>query len=120
MTYTLSFFIKGLPPTTNKVLAMGLRERLRSKKRWKDAVIYSTVGKRPPTPLVKASLTLTRHSSIRPDPDGLTSTFKHIIDGLVIAKVLQNDKFENIGFPKYEWEKTAKNEGKISVLVEEV
>lgn len=75
---------------------------------------------KPKWPLKKAKLTLIRYSSVCPDSDGLVSGFKHIIDGLVIGRVLVNDKFENIGMPTYLWEKAAPRGGRIRVIVEEV
>lgn len=120
MTYRLEIEIPGLPETTNEVLSMRLKKRLNRKMFWKQQIAYSVYGKKPKQPLKRANLTLTRFSTTRPDPDGLTSTFKHLIDGLVIAEILENDKYENIGFPKYLWEKAKRNEGKIKILVEEV
>lgn len=118
--YELDISIPGLPPMTNEVLAMKLRERMQSKKFWKEVVIYETCGKRPPKPLLKAHLTLTRFSNVRPDPDGLTSGFKHVVDGLVLANVLANDKFENIGFPVYLWEPAKRGIGKIRIQLKEI
>lgn len=120
MTYKLELEIPGLPETTNEVLSMRLKRRLNRKMFWKQQIAYSVYGKKPKEPLKKAKLTLTRFSSVRPDPDGLTSTFKHLIDGLVIAKILENDKYENIGFPEYLWEKAKPKQGKIKIKVEEV
>lgn len=120
MTYRLDITIPGLPPMTNDVLAMNLRDRLRSKKQWKTAVMFKTAGKRPAAPLARAHLTLTRFSTRRPDPDGLTSGFKHVIDALVLANILENDKHENIGFPSYFWEPAKANMGKIRIEVIEI
>lgn len=75
---------------------------------------------RPPEPLKKARLTLIRRSSARPDTDGLVSGFKHIIDGLVEARVLENDSFEHIGFPDYRWEHAKAGKGHVSIKVEEL
>ena len=71
-------------------------------------------------PLSRAKLTLTRYSSVCPDPDGLVSSFKSVLDGLVECGVLENDRFTNIGMPTYAWEKAPKNEGKAKVIVEEI
>jgi hypothetical protein len=65
-------------------------------------------------------LTLTRGSSVQPDYDGLVSGFKHVIDGLVLAKVLINDDQETIGIPEYKWVKADPKEGFIRVTVEEI
>lgn len=118
MTYRLEIDVPGLPETVNQILSMSLRARMRQKKVWKNIVWLLTAGKRPPAPLKRARLTLTRHSTTRPDPDGLTSSFKHIIDGLVVARILENDRYDNISFPAYEWAHAPAGKGHCTVLVE--
>ncbi len=73
---------------------------------------------RPPEPLERAKLTLTRCSSREPDTDGLVSCFKHVVDGLVEAKVLADDRPSNIGIPDYRWEKCSNKLSRIKVQVE--
>jgi len=90
----------------------------RERDAWIAAVICISRAKLPRAPLQKAKLTLTRHSASAPDPDGLVSGFKAIVDGLVRAKVLVNDRFENIGMPDYRWVKAAPKKGFIQVRVE--
>jgi hypothetical protein len=85
---------------------------------WKEQVMYVVAGKKPPEPLKQAKLTLTRFSTTRPDPDGLTSSFKHIIDGLVLSGILEDDDHDHIGFPTYLWEKVPPKQGKIKIIVE--
>lgn len=68
-------------------------------------------------PLKKAQLILTRVSAVSPDSDGLVSSFKWVIDGLVRAGVLVNDGYGNIGMPEYRWEKGSRGQGKIRVVV---
>jgi len=70
-------------------------------------------------PMMKARLTLTRASSSEPDFDGLVSGFKRVIDGLVAAGVLINDKQSVIGQSRYVWEKASPKRGCVKVLVEE-
>jgi len=72
----------------------------------------------PKKPFFKASLTLIRYSSKEPDFDGLVSSFKHIIDGLIDIGVIENDKQQNIGQPIYQWAKVSPGKGKIFVRVE--
>lgn len=84
------------------------------------SVFFATRASKPQLPLKKAKLTLTRHSSYEPDFDGLVSSFKQIIDGLVEAKILENDKRENIDVPCYLWKKALRGHGKITVRIEEI
>jgi Holliday junction resolvase RusA-like endonuclease len=118
--YLLEFQLPGLPETTNEILSMRLRMRLRCKRIWKRTVWLLVVGKRPASPLKRARLTLIRCSSTRPDSDGLVSSFKHVIDGLVEARVLENDRYENIGFPNYAWEKAPSGKGHCKIRIEEI
>lgn len=115
------FEIMGLPKMSNEGLR-GTHWSVKAKeaKNWKNAVMFEVINKiniRAFKPLEKARLVLTRYSSTSPDADGLVSGFKHVIDGLVKAGVLANDKFTNIGMPDYRWEKCKKGQGKIRVEV---
>src|SRR4051812_26626759 len=122
MTYSLHFSLPGLPRMTNHGSGKSTHWRTvqRDAKLWKSAVALIVGAKRPPAPLQKARLTLTRHSSVSPDPDGLVSGFKRVIDGLVESGVLANDRYENIGMPDYRWVKAKVRQGKIEVRVDEV
>jgi hypothetical protein len=117
--YKLTFEIPGLPRMTNPSGKSNSHwVRYNEAKKWKAMVGLIVASKRPPTPLEKAKLTLTRFSSVSPDPDGLVSGFKHVIDGLREAGVLANDRYSNIGMPDYRWEKAKQKQGKIKVTVE--
>ncbi len=121
MSYRLEFEIIALPKMTNPSGARSTHWRVvkAEKDSWK-AMVQATLKRHtmPATPLSKAKLTLTRFSSVSPDPDGLVSGFKTIVDSLVIGGVLQNDKFTNIGMPDYRWEKVKPGAGKVRVIVE--
>lgn len=67
--------------------------------------------------LSKASLTFTRHSSREPDFDNLAGSFKHILDGLVEARVIQDDRPSIIGSPVFKWEKCAEKLGHITIMI---
>lgn len=72
------------------------------------------------SPLAKAKLTLTRHSSTEPDYDGLVSSFKPCIDALIMANVIENDRMSNVGKPTYLWELAPRNKGHITIKVESI
>lgn len=116
------FSLHGLPKTTNSNSRRHWSHQYREATKWKKAVLVALNSARmlPDKPLAKARLTLTRFSSSCPDSDGLVSSFKHVIDGLVEAGVLVNDKFENIGMPVYQWEKCPPRKGFVRVMVEEI
>lgn len=116
MSYRHGFIIHELPKTTNAQSSMHWRAKMKYVRYWHEMVWM--VRKIPPAPLLRAKLTLTRFSSSEPDFDGLVSSFKPVIDGLVVAGVLVNDKMSNIGQSVYQWEKCKRKEGRIHVLIE--
>jgi hypothetical protein len=118
VSYTLEFEIKGLPPMSNQLLRMKWPQMRRITKQWKRSVWAASWHKRPAEPLNNATLTLTRISTREPDTDGLTSGFKSVIDGLVEAKVIIDDKPSIIGSPVCLWEKGRHGESRIRVKVE--
>lgn len=75
-------------------------------------------GGLPKQALASAVLLLTRVSSVEPDYDGLVSSFKHVIDGLVEIGILKSDKPSCIK-STYVWERGSRGHGKIKVLVKE-
>lgn len=117
-SYLLRFTLEGLPKTTNAGGRAHWAVKVREANTWKRAVFFVTAGKLPDAPLEKAKITLTRFSSSEPDFDGLVSSFKHVMDGLVEAGIIINDKPSVIGQPIYRWEKAPKKMGRIQVDVE--
>lgn len=120
MAYRFQFKLEGLPKTTNALGRMHWGAPNAEAKYWKKQVwlkVLSMNG-RPPKPLKHARLTLVRNSSKEPDYDGLVSSFKRVIDGLVVAEVLQDDNPNVIGVPHYVWKKSVKSF--IEITVEEI
>lgn len=119
MGYQLTFEIKDLPMTTNSKSDRRW-VRYAEMKKWLKLVRMATLGQIPFSPLKKAELELVRGSSRAPDFDGLVSSFKHPIDSLVKIGILENDKMDNIGQPKYHWEKVGPGKGFIRVTIRSV
>lgn len=118
--YRLEFELPGLPRMGNSSgRSNGWRAIANERRRWKMAVFLIVRAHRPKVPLKHARLTLTRCSSVSPDPDGLVIGFKPIVDALITAGILENDRLENIGMPEYKFEKVSPKAGKIRVRVEE-
>jgi len=118
--YTLEFELQGLPKMSNQLLRGHWASKTGHARKWKFAVASKCAKLvKPPQPLTSAVLCLTRCSSREPDFDGLVSSFKHVIDGLVEARILAGDKMSVIGQPRYVWEKAPLRMGKIRVRVEE-
>lgn len=122
--YKIRFTIDGLTRRTNNQQS-NWRARHAESRKWKrrvaEAIIISKVGW-PTRPLEFVKLKLTRGSSRAPDFDGLVSSFKHVIDGLIECEVLANDRMDNFdgGKPEYCWIQTDRNKGFIQVELEEM
>lgn len=115
--YALEFEIEDLPKLPNQLMYKHWTFAHGNAKKWKTLVRMNVHYLRPKDPLHRARLVLTRFSSNEPDFDGLAGSFKPVIDGLVAAKVLVDDKSSNIGQPTYKWEKCKRGEGFIKVEV---
>lgn len=119
--YVLHFKINGLPKTTNAARSKGWRNRYKEDNLWKKEVMVGVCqGKKPKKPLELARITLVRHSSNEPDYEGLVSTFKPILDALIITKVIVDDKVKNIGRPDYIWQYAPPKTGFIEITVESI
>jgi len=116
MGYFLKLTIQGLPKTLNAIGRKNYWIKCKEANFWKNEVANS-VKTLPDNPLEKFTLKLTRHSSSEPDYDGLVSSFKHIVDGLMFAGVIDNDRLSNTGQWDCQWEKTPRNKGYVTVEV---
>ena len=120
MKYQIEFMILGLPARTNNA-ASDWKARMMEARKWKLKVAIAVRPEmRPKIALTKARVTLMRFSSREPDYDGLVSSFKHVLDGLINIDVIQDDKMRNIGRPDYQWHRAPKLGGHIIVKVEEI
>lgn len=122
MSYRLCIDINGLPKFTTNANSHWKARWVESKK-WKrevgERIVYGRLG--PDEPLKHARLILTRYAyGRRPDSDNLRSSFKHILDGLVEARVLIDDSPDVIGEPEVRWLPAKAKQGKIRIEVLEV
>ena len=100
------FHILGLPQMTNSIGRSHWSKKFKEARKWKSLVFtHCLKAKITQLELNRAVLTLTRHSTKEPDFDGLVSGFKHVIDGLVEAKVIISDKPSVLEGTTYRWEK---------------
>lgn len=120
MNYSITFELPGLPKTVNAQNSMHWRDKGTYVKEWHRMVHLSVARQKPEQPLKRASLILTRFSSTEPDFDGLVSSFKCVVDALIVAGIIENDKMSNIGKPDYRWQRVAPKAGKIQVTVQSV
>lgn len=117
--YFLEFRLEGLPKPIN-AQGSNWAKKSREANLWKRSVTLTIGLRRPIAPLPRAQLVLTRFSSTTPDYDGLISSWKHVIDGLVIHGVLEDDSMAHIGMPTFHWYHAPRNKGFIEVSVKEI
>lgn len=121
--FSVEFDIEGLPYTTNSARGSHAHWSCRHKEDagWKRAVWVEVMKNgKPRQPLQKATITLTRFSSNEPDFEGLVSSFKPVLDGLIEAGVILDDHPSVIGQPVYLWERCKAGSGKIRIQVRSV
>ena len=105
LPHRLEFAIDGLPPLQHTRRKHWSQIR-RTDKEWKRLVKLMLLARqRPAEPLDVAQVICTRESVKEPDYDNLVISFKPLIDGLVWAKLLADDKPGNFvgGQPIYRW-----------------
>lgn len=117
MSYRLEFEIPILPKMPNALLGAHWRVRSENKKCVLAHVGAATSGRRPREPLHEAALILTRFSAVEPDQDGLSGSFKPVLDAMKDLRILKDDRPAVIGQPIYRWEKCPPKQGKIHVIV---
>jgi hypothetical protein len=115
--YWLTISIPDLPKTINAGGRTHWAVKAKEAQKWISWIAALTLTVKPPRPLPKAILALTRHSSREPDFDGLVSSFKHVIDGLVHAGIIQDDKPMVIGQPAFYWHKSKPKAGHVLIQV---
>lgn len=111
--------IPGLPPLNSADgLSWSGRRQLRQK--WVGHVRNAVLeAGRPAEPMTKARVTITRFSSSEPDSDNLYFGAKFLLDGLVAARVIADDKPSVIGMPVCAWEYAPRGQGRVRIVVEE-
>jgi Holliday junction resolvase RusA-like endonuclease len=121
MKYHVIIEISGLPKTVNELGRKHWAVKVKHNRKWQEEIFYALQKKeRPEKPLEKVVLQFTRYSSMEPDFDNLVNSFKPIMDALVKAKIIKDDKPSIVGNPTYGWQKCKKGEGKIEIEIKEV
>ena len=112
----LEFVLSGLPALRRDTRHWRVRHREQQEWRVKvrGALPPEWLGRK----LASSRLEFTRFRAKESDYDNLVQSFKSILDGLTHWGVIADDKPSVIGSPKYRWERTARGEGRIRVVVE--
>jgi len=120
MPGNLVFKSEGTPPNYANA-RMHWRVKFVSLALWKAHVVKH-IGRTPAQwRIEQPQLTLTLFSLKEPDFDNLVSRWKPVIDGLVAAGIIQDDKISVIGSPTFHWRKVKKlKDQSIEILVSDI
>ena len=95
--YELRIELTELPQSLNKKLRKHWTKNHRENNLW-DTLIYQKVFRQlPPTPLKRAKLRIVKHFWRTMDFDGFVGSLKPVVDALVTAGVLIDDKWDVVG-----------------------
>lgn len=97
MPYSLDLALPCLPVSLNRALRGNRAQYFRRNRRWDVLILSMCQRKLPPKPLEKARITLVRHSWRTLDYDGLVGSMKPVVDALVTAGVLVDDRWSVTG-----------------------
>lgn len=92
----MKYIIPDIPPSNNQFIGRDNKWKYQEiKKEWADLIFY-TCRPRPKEPIQKAVVKLTYFfkDKQRRDPDNYSG--KMILDGLVKARIIEDDSFNNI------------------------
>lgn len=116
--YSATVTLQGLPKMVNANFKNNWRALWIERKKWKELTARSFLPFQPSEPLKKAKVTIVRHSSRCADYDGLVSAAKSLLDGLKLARIIEDDNMNVIGRPEFKWEKCAPKNGHVVITVE--
>lgn len=93
----ITITIPDIPPSLNKWSRMHWAKAAEIKRQWEADVYYTAYSQRPKTPFKYAKITITYFFKTKQRHDLDNYTPKFILDGLVKAKILLDDRAEYIG-----------------------
>ena len=95
--YKIDLTFHELPPSLNKTLRKHWTGQRKVGKAWDQMVAIAVAGKLPPEPLPFARITIVRHFWASMDYDGVVGSMKPVVDALVTAGVLSDDRWKVTG-----------------------
>lgn len=95
-TYTLELEVNLANSDSNRILGVNKFVKHKIFKQVKNDIHLLSLGKRPLVPLTSFHISAVRHSPKFLDFDNLISSLKPFIDGLTLAKVIEDDSWEFI------------------------
>lgn len=88
--------IPRVPRSPNYLNGHHWRIRHAESKLWREEIYFAVRGTRPPTPYVKARVTIDRRATHKLDPDNLHGCVKPVVDALRYARILLDDTADHI------------------------
>ena len=108
VNYSLQIEIQYVETDPNNILGRGWRSKHKRFEQIKKNIHLLTLKKRPKAPLTKFKISIIRKAGGRTlDWDNLIASFKPVIDGLVLAKIIKNDSWKYIRHIEADQVKTA-------------
>ena len=93
--------IPDIPPSLNKWSRMHWAKAAEIKKRWEADIYYSAFSQRPKVPYRYAKVIITYYFKDHRHRDIVDNySPKFLMDGLVKAKILEDDRTEYVGVPE--------------------
>ena len=116
MSYSLSLEIAYRPTDANRMRGKHWTGTKKLFDSIKQEVYYSSLGKTPPSPLTAFKISITRLGVKFLDWDNFVSSLKPVIDGLTLAKIIKDDKWEYIKNIELDQIKSKESKLRISVI----
>ena len=95
--FSLSLTLHSLPTSLNKSLRTHRFQYQKKNRGWDNLIWLESRLKAPPAPLERARISIVRHSHRMLDFDGLVGSMKPVVDGLVSAGILIDDRWSVTG-----------------------
>lgn len=116
--FAFEAIIMGNPPSANRTLRQHHFSIKKTADTWKSTTLGLVgITKRPPRPLENASINVTRYASRMMDFDGLVSSLKWIVDGLVLGGVIIDDSWDVTGPWSIDQRKSSRKDARIEILI---
>lgn len=115
--YQLEIELPLAKTDANKTRGMNKFRLYSIHKKIKDQIYKQSLGKLPATPLTLFQISVHRFSSKFMDYDNLISSLKPALDGLTLAKIIEDDKWDYIKHISVE--QTKSKEKKLIIRIEE-
>jgi Holliday junction resolvase RusA-like endonuclease len=118
--YKLELELKTIPPSLNQLLSKGWRFRHFNFLKIKNEIKNQCSGQAPTIPLTNFKISINRLTTKQLDIDNFISSLKPVLDGLVMAGVIQDDNWQLLNKLQFGQEKIkGKENQRLQVTIEE-